>query len=314
MNRLLIAGGRGFIGQAVINDALARGWQVDVISRSEAPLTQSGAAELYTWSEFDQLSPEKLQTYQAILNLAGANIGTHRWTTARKQTLLQSRIISTQRLAEHCARLGKDAPALFCASGVSIYGPQTPSPGQPLSVLDEESAINAHHQPVDFMSTLACAWEQATHSAREASVRVVNLRFGVVLGPGSPALTQLIRPFYFGLGGRLGSGQQPFSWVALPDVIRAIYFLLAHPELEGPINVVSPTLLTQAELAQAVAKHLHKPCRLKMPAWLLKLMLGEMAQGLLLQGQHVAPKRLLDTGFEFQYPELPGLLNLAVRH
>ncbi len=302
----IIAGATGLIGAQLVKRWLAQGHAITVIGRDQEKIHRvlGDRVRAMTW---DRLTPELFRDAQVVVNLAGAGIAEQRWSPARKQEILNSRINTTQQLVLLITELGDKFPILFNASAVGIYGlqPQTTS-GLPPS-LDENTPIDWDKTP-DFLSSVAREWEKATHVAKERGVRVVNLRFGVVLAKEGGALPKIAMPFNFFVGGKIGTGQQPFSWVAVDDVLRAIDFLLAKSQVSGPVNIVAPQCVTQYELAKAIAKNTHQPYLLPMPAFILKLMFGEMAQELLLEGQHVYPKHLLDAGFQFAFPELEPAL------
>lgn len=298
----IIAGGTGLIGTRLINHWLENNFQISVIGRSKEKIRQvfQNRVRAYAW---DELHPEIFQQAELVVNLAGDGIGDKRWTKARKQEILQSRINTTKKLVDSLVLLGNTAPPLFNASAIGIYGLQQQITKSLPIKLDETTPINWDKSP-DFLSLVAREWEKATHPAVTAGVKVVNLRFGVVLAKEGGALPRMSMPFYFFLGGPIGSGYQPFSWVAIEDVIRAIDFLAKNHEIKGPVNIVSPQCVSQRELAQIIGKILNRPNFIPTPALMLKMVFGEMAQELLLAGQHVYPKRLLELGFSFEFPTL----------
>jgi uncharacterized protein (TIGR01777 family) len=306
--KYMIAGATGFIGQQFVQRWLAQGHDIIVIGRSLAKINQifGGRVTAVTWSN---LTSESLIGCDAVINLAGAGIGDKRWTAARQQEILTSRIQATEKLAQLCARLGPQSPALFNASAIGVYGLQAALPDQLPAPYDEDTVINFQQAP-DFLAQVARAWELAAKPAEAAGVRVVYLRFGVVLAKQGGALPRMALPFKFGLGGRIGSGQQPFSWIALPDLIAIIELLLADKTITGPINITAPQCVTQKQFADQLGRALHKPSIIPTPAIALKLLFGRMAEELLLSGQHVVPKRLLALGYSFQYPTLEQVLTM----
>lgn len=307
--KIVIAGGTGFIGQALVKHYHTVHAQCVIIGRSRDKIKRIFSDSVIA-IQHEQLNDQGLQaikTADLVINLAGENISEKRWTPLRKQQLLDSRLVPTQRIAALCATLGKNSPPLFNASAIGIYGLQsTLSTGLP-PALDEQTVLDFNNSP-DFPAKIARAWEMATQSAKNAGVRVVNMRFGVVLGKNGGALKQLKLPFLFFMGGPIGNGQQPFSWIAMPDLVRAIDFVYAHPDISGPVNFVSPQAVTQKQLAQAFGKMLHRPSIMPTPAFALKMVFGEMAEELLLRGQHVYPNLLLKQGFQFQYPTIESAL------
>jgi uncharacterized protein (TIGR01777 family) len=197
-------------------------------------------------------------------------------------------------------------PHFICANAVGIYGNQDNGDD---TVLDEESPIDVEH-PRDFMSEIGVRWQQALQPAIDYGLKVTTTRFGVVIGKGEGILKKLTPSFYMGLGSILGDGNQMMSWVHIDDVVGAILFLLNHPDLTGPFNLTSPHPVTQAEFAKVLATTMHRPLLLKMPAFMVRVLFGEMGDCLLLKGQRVVPNRLIKLGYEFQYPNLVD----ALRH
>lgn len=306
---IIITGATGLIGQRLTNHWLNQGHRITVVSRTEQHAQQCFAdrVAIVTWAN---LTPEVLQSAQLVVNLAGASVGERRWTTARKAEILSSRVKGTMQLAKLLNELGDRAPRLFNASAIGIYGLQSQRMDSLPPAFTEETAIDSQSAP-DFLSQVGREWEQAVN---QQHVKAVFLRFAVVLAKEGGALPLIVRPFRFYAGGPVGTGFQPFSWVAIDDVVRAIDFLANQPEAMGPYNIVAPNAIMQAKLAQEIATVLHRPHALKMPAFALKLLLGaQMAQELLLEGQHVYPKRLLDAGFVFKYPDIASALTHLLR-
>src|SRR6185312_1821121 len=301
----IIAGATGFIGQQLTKRWLAAGHQIVAIGRSRAKIKQCFGAQVQAL-EWQELNTEIIQNAQVVVNLAGANIGAGRWTTKRRQQILDSRVNTTRQLAELCARLGAQSPALFNASAVGVYGLQTSMAEGLPPALDETTTIDFQQAP-DFLAKVGRAWELAALPAKNAGARVVWMRFGVVLAKHGGVLPRLALPVRFFLGGPMGSGQQPFSWISLVDLLNAIDFLLDHSEINGAVNLVAPGCVTQKQFIQALAKVLHRPSFFPLPAIVLKLLFGQMAEELLLKGQRVYPKRLLELGFQFKYPKVSQL-------
>ena len=241
---IIIAGGSGFIGRNLVKHFLQKKFNITVIGRRQKKIVQRFSDDVtpLTW---DTLTPDAFKQADVVINLAGATIGEKRWSNARKNEILSSRIITTQTIAKLCAQLGTQAPALFNASAVGVYGLQSAAPQGLPPAFDENSAIDFQHAE-DFLAEVARKWELATQLAKQAGVRVVNMRFGVVLDNSGGALSQLKLPFLLGIGGPVGKGQQPFSWVALDDLMRAIDFLMAHPDINGPVNIVAPGCVFRA--------------------------------------------------------------------
>ncbi len=303
----IIAGGTGLVGRHLAENWLAQGKQVMVVGRDRATIKKVFAdrVQAETWQT---LTPDMLKAAEVVVNLAGANIGERRWTAARKAEIMASRVESTRQLAQQLARLGTEAPPLFNASAIGVYGLQA-NDGRALDKPFDEESMRDAVPPTDFLADVARQWEQATEVAQQQGVRVVLLRFGVVLAKDGGALPQLLLPFRLYVGGKLGTGHQPFSWIVIDDLIRAINFLLAKKEVSGPVNCVAPNPVSQFTLTQAIAETMHKPALFRMPAFALELMLGkEMAQCLLLRGQAVMPRKLMAWGFIFNYPTITAAL------
>lgn len=307
MHRIII-GGTGLIGLQLVDHWLIQGHTVTVIGRSTKKIREIFQNRVNAL-ELKSLKPEIFREAELVVNLAGAGIAEKRWSKERKQEIIQSRINVTQKIVELLTSLGQEAPPLFNASAIGIYGLQEKVINGLPPKLDETTPIDWNLAP-DFLSHIGREWEKMTRPAKEKGIRVVNLRFGVVLAKLGGALPKIIQPFYFYLGGEIGTGQQPFTWIAIDDVIRAIDFLLEKRDIAGPVNIVAPGCVTQEKLSKTIGKILHKPSFLPTPAFIMKLIFGEMAHELLLEGQHVYPSVLLDSGFVFSFPEI----ELALRH
>lgn len=308
----IIAGATGLIGKHLVHHWLSTHHDITVISRYPQEAQKLFGSKVKTLS-WEDLSLESFLTAEVVVNLAGTNIGEKRWTQARKEEILQSREKTTQKIAALLAEMGPASPPLFNASAIGVYGLQPQQPNALPEAYTEDSQIDLSHAP-DFLSQVARRWENAAEPAFSQGVRVVFLRFGVVLAKEAGALPKLVQPFKWLLGGPLGRGQQPFSWVALPDVIRAIDFLLSQPHVTGPFNIVAPECVSSRALAAAISHLLKRPNWLSMPPFLLEAILGkQMAQELLLEGQHVYPKRLLELGFKFAYPDILSALHAILK-
>ena len=310
LKTVVIAGGTGFIGQALVKALQTMTeYKLIILGRDEKKAEKifAGAVDFVAWQDVEPVLGA-LQPTDMIINLCGTNIGEKRWSDKQKEKIKKSRIESTQRLAHFCRSKGEQSPKLINASAIGIYGLQQTVKDSFPSPLDEQTPI-CEGSPADFLSDVGCAWENTLGSAIDAGCSVTMLRFAVVLGIGGGALSQMLLPFQLGLGGRIGSGDQAMSWVALPDVIRAIVFIMKHPEMTGPFNIVSPCIVKQKDFAKALGLALNRPTFMPMPAALVRLVFGrEMADELLLGGQNVTPKRLLEAGFQFKHPDLTTYL------
>ena len=244
----------------------------------------------------------RLEGARAVIHLSGENLAAGRWTPARKLRFAQSRVDSTRNLSALLRQLHAPPSVLLCASAIGLYGHRGDA------ILTEDSAAGTGYLP-----ELCTAWEQAADAARARGLRVAPLRFGVVLDRAEGALAKMLPLFRLGLGGRLGQGSQWMSWIALSDAVRAILHLLNSPHLSGPVNLVAPQPVTNAEFTCTLAQQLHRPALVPVPAFALRALLGEMADALLLASTRVLPARLLDDGFVFEHATLASALHSTLR-
>ncbi|EKD71034.1 MAG: hypothetical protein ACD_46C00291G0010 [uncultured bacterium] len=302
--KILIAGGTGFVGRYLIPALLQAQHSIIVLGRDKNKIANifHQTVVAASWDELNTINPNEVD---AVINLVGENIGDHRWTETIKNKIIQSRVDSTTRLVKWCASANKK-PHLYNTSAVGIYGLQPINNTLP-PAFSEEADIPFGH-PADFLSEVGQTWEWAAHSADEVQVPVTIMRFGVVLKRNEAVLKKLSMSFYIGLGGRVGSGKQAFTWIHIDDLVRAILFLLDHPDIVGPVNLCAPECVSQMDFAKTLAHVMHRPCIFSTPAWLLKLLFGQMADELLLNGQCAYSKRLLASGFTFLYPSLKSAL------
>lgn len=295
---ILITGGTGFIGNALTKQLLAQGAVVTVLSRTPENVAAICGTEVKALGSLNDLKAE--DSFNVIVNLAGAGIVDARWTEARKQLIRDSRIGLTEQLVKTIERMAVKPELLISGSAVGYYGNQGDT------VLTEQSA------PVSEFSRQLCAdWEAEALKAEQFGVRVCLIRTGLVLASGGGLLKRMLLPFKLGLGGRLGNGLQWMSWVHREDWIRIAQTMMTDTAMRGAYNATAPNPVTNAEFTQALARCLKRPALLPVPDWLLKIVLGEMS-GLVLGSQRVLPQRLLAQGFEFQYPELDSALRQAV--
>lgn len=288
--KILITGGTGFIGQAMVKRWLKHNYQPTVLTRNPNHWLNYWNNQLTCISQFGQL--DENSEFDAVINLAGESIVAKRWTTGRKLELRESRIALTESLVAFLQQLTSPPKVLLNASAIGFYGYH---PGNKVLTENDQAAD-------DFAATLCNDWEQAALKAQSSDMRICLMRFGVVLGQGG-ALQKMLLPFRLGLGGRISSGEQIMSWVHLEDLLSAIEFLLAQETLSGPFNITSPNPITNSLFAKTLAAQLRRPAFFPVPSLMLKMMLGEGAD-LLLKGQKVLPKRLLEAGFEFQFTGL----------
>ncbi|MCA8957119.1 MAG: TIGR01777 family oxidoreductase [Planctomycetes bacterium] len=285
--RIAISGSSGMVGSALMRTLLESGHDSVPLRRSAQP---DGSPSL-------DLAPIRTGC-DAVVHLAGENIAAGRWTAARKRRIADSRIVLTRRLATDLAALATPPAALVCASAVGFYG-------------DRGSAALDEQQPAGtgFLADVCEGWEAAADPARQAGIRVVHLRIGVVLSSTGGLLGRLRSLFRFGLGGRLGSGEQWMSWIHLTDLVRVVEFALERGDLVGALNAVSPNPVTNREFTRALGQWVHRPTLLHAPAFALRALLGEMADELMLASTRVVPARLSESGFRFALPELRAALD-----
>ena len=293
--RIVVSGASGLIGSALVPALEAGGHDVVRLVRRRP----AGTRELEWNPATGTLDASALAGIEGAVHLSGATIG-RRWTRARKAEIRESRVKSTTLLAETLAEVEPRPSVLVCAGGVGIYGDRGDE------ILTEESELGS-----GFLSEVGRAWEDACEPARSAGLRVVNLRGGIVLSRQGGALARLLTPFRLGLGGRVGSGRQWWSWIAIDDLVHAIRFAL-ESALAGPLNTVSPNPATNSQFAKALGEALGRPAVVPFPAIAAKAVFGEMAEEALLTGQRALPARLLDAGFAFDYPALGAALERAL--
>lgn len=292
--RVAVSGASGFIGTAVVRRLEAAGHQVSRMVRGTA-----GPGEIH-WIPAGALDAAPLEGFDAVVHLAAENIS-GRWTAAKKARIMNSRVQGTLTVAATLARLQQKPKVLVSASAIGFYG----SRGD--ETLDESSTSGS-----DFLAEVARQWEAATEPAVRAGIRVALLRFGVVLGASGGALKQMLMPFKMGVGGRIGSGQQWMSWVALEDAAGAVEHSIANESVRGPVNAVAPNPVRNSEFTKILGEVLHRPTVFPMPEFAVKLAFGEMGESLLLGSQRVVPKKLQESGYQFKFSELKGALEAVV--
>jgi uncharacterized protein len=303
-DQILLTGSSGLIGTSLVRSLRRK--RISTITLHRQSLRGLGAisAGRDLWDPYaatPMTNPAELRGTTAAVHLSGANLSGQRWSSAYKREILESRVRPTHALAVLLAGLKPKPAVLVCASAIGIYG----SRGDEL--LSETS------QPgTGFLPEVCVAWEKATRPAKEAGIRVVHLRFGVVLSTRGGALAKMLPIFRAGLGGRLGHGRQWMSWATLSDVTRAIEFVLETPSLSGAVNVVTPKPVTNAEFTVALGRALHRPTLFRVPAFALRLAFGEMAEATVLESERVLPARLTGKGFKFKYPDIQTGLQAAL--
>lgn len=291
--RVVIAGASGFLGAALAPALQAQGFQVVRLVR-RAP---RGPDEVAWDPARGELNPAALDGAVAIVNLSGENVGAGRWTEKRRERILRSRVEATRTLVVALNGVARKPGVFLSASAVGYYGDRGDE------VLSEMSPIGQ-----GFLPEVCLAWETHAEGAARGGVRTVLLRFGVVLSREGGALARMLPFFRLGLGGRVGTGRQWMSWVGAEDAVGAVLHALRDARCRGPLNVVAPDVVTNAEFARALGRALHRPALLPAPAWALRLAFGRMADEALLASTRAVPERLNTLGYSFRAPQLAAAL------
>lgn len=292
--KVLVTGSTGLIGSALVPFLESKGHQVLRLTRVRTP--ENNKSILWNPDTLE-IERERCEGMDAVVHLAGENISKGRWTIAQKHRILDSRAKGTWFLSKTLAGLKNPPKAFVSSSAIGIYGDRGDEE------LTEQSARGE-----GFLAEVVQAWEQATIPAQKAGIRVVHMRQGIVLSPRGGALGKMLLPFRLGVGGRLGSGNQSMSWIGLPELLEIYSYALENAGIVGPVNCVSPNPVTNIEFTKILGKVLWRPTLFPAPSWILKLVLGQMADELLLAGQKVEPKRLMDHGYEFKSSDLETTL------
>lgn len=294
MKKVLISGSSGLIGSHLIPFLSEHGFGIRRLVRKKQPEKNS---EIY-WDPLEEtiedISKEEIDL---VIHLAGESIATGRWTNQKKVLIRNSRVKSTHFLSRKLSELEIKPKLLICASAIGYYGDR----GSEL--------LNERSDPGDgFLAQVCQEWEAATKPAVEAGIRVIHLRFGIILSSEQGALAKMLPAFKAGLGGKIGNGKQYMSWITLEEVVRIIKYVSDTPGLNGPINVVSPNPVTNEEFTKCLGQVLSRPVLFTLPSFILKATLGQMADELLLASTRVTPKKLIDSGFSFQHAQLEPAL------
>ena len=286
-----ITGSSGLVGSALASRLAADGRRVIRLRRANGP----GLSFQTTKDDLDLPS----LPLEAVVHLAGEPIASGRWTSEKKARILTSRVEGTRNLCQALAQSDSPPRILVCASAVGFYGDRGDA------FLDERSGPGK-----GFLPEVVRAWEDSTQPAVESGIRVVCLRFGMILSAAGGALAKMLRPFHWGLGGRIGTGRQYWSWIDLDDALGAICHVLMTDSLSGPVNAVAPEPVTNAEFTAALGRAVGRPAVVPVPAWAARAAFGQMADELLLASARVAPRRLMESGYVFRH----GQLDDALRH
>ncbi len=292
--RIAITGGTGYLGSALLGALTAHGHEAFAVRRGKASDARAQWDPAAGW-----VRPGTFEGVDAVVHLSGTSIGSKRWTAGRRAELRASRIESTRVLVDHLRSLAQPPKVLIAASATGIYGDSGDR------VLTEGSPDGA-----GFLAGLVVDWEREAMRASESGLRVVAARFGPMVARDSELIGRLLLPFRLGLGGRLGSGRQWFSWVATEDAVASVEFMLAHDEIQGPVNVAAPQPATNIEFTQALGRALHRPTIFPVPSAGLRLLFGRgLADEMLLGSLRAVPQRLLDAGFRFRHTTIEEALH-----
>ena len=296
--KILVTGASGLVGTALLPALKAAGHEVYRLVRSAADRAANGI----NWNPSEgTIDAASLEGMEAAIHLAGENIAEGRWTDEKKRRIRESRVKGTRLLSETLAGLEQKPHTLLSASATGFYGDR----GDEL--LTEQSASGK-----DFLAEVCREWELETQPAAQSGMRVVNLRFGVILSAEGGALKKMLTPFKLGVGGKIGSGRQYMSWIGIDDAVGAILFALETETLRGPVNVVSPQPVTNLEFTKTLGRVLSRPTIFSVPEFAARLAFGEVADALLLSSTRVVPLRLKEAGYQFKYPELELVMHHIV--
>jgi uncharacterized protein len=291
MARVLVTGVSGPIGAALLPKLKASGAQITRLIRGNSTRVASDE-QVIPWDPAQPIADDLVSGFDAVIHLAGETI-VGRWTAEKKSRIRESRVIGTRNLAQALGQ-AKDKPLVFvCSSAIGYYGNRSEE------LLNEKSAPGT-----GFLSEVCVEWEQATRPAAIAGIRTVQMRTGVVLSPKGGALGKMLTPFKLGLGGRIGNGRQWMSWIDVQDMVGAILHILKSDLLRGPVNMVAPKPVTNAEFTKTLANVLSRPAIFPVPAPAVKLAFGEMGETVLLGSQRVEPTELVGTGYPFRFSTL----------
>ncbi|MEH2268574.1 MAG: TIGR01777 family oxidoreductase [Nostoc sp.] len=300
--KFAITGATGFVGSLLVQRLQGKGHKIVVLTRNTAFAQKVFPSEAFANVEIVAYTPNVSGSWQSVIancdgvvNLAGEPIGEGRWTPERKQEILNSRKLGTQKIVEAIANANPKPTVLINASAIGYYGTSE-------TATYDETSLSGN----DFLAQVCQAWEAEARKVKDAGVRLVILRFGIVLGNGG-ALGKMIPPFKLFAGGPIGSGRQWFSWIHVDDLVNLILQALTKPEIEGVYNATAPNPVRMADLSQTLGQVMNRPSWLPVPAFAIEALLGDGAI-VVLEGQQVIPKRTLETGFEYKYPNLQSAL------
>ena len=302
--RIAVTGASGLVGRALCKNLAQDQCTVVALARAPAKVQGLQTAEVVPWEALSGPPPiEALEGVEAVVHLAGEPVAAGRWNKQRKKDILESRVEGTRHLVETLLSCQNGPKVLLSGSAIGYYGPRSDDS------VDETSDPNS-----DFLGQTCQLWESEAERAAAAGIRVVLLRTGLVLAREGGALPRMLAPFQMFVGGPLGEGKQWMSWIHIADEVGAIRHILQENQIQGPINLVAPSPVTNEEFSRELARVLRRPALFRVPGFVLRLVFGEMAECLLLQGQRVLPKNLEKAGYTFRFPDLgEALENLILR-
>jgi len=290
---ILISAAGGLIGRNLVAYLQSKGFSIYKLVRGQS----SNDNELF-WNPYSENInlPNNIK-FDAVIHLSGENISKGRWTKSKKERIVCSRVESTKNLVNAIIKMETKPDTFICASAIGYYGDR----GNKILTEDDEAGD-------DFISDMTIEWEDASQSAEDKGIRIINLRTGLVLSNEGGALPKLILPFKFGVGAITGNGKQYMSWIAMEDLIGGIYHSLINPNINGPINLVSPNPCTNRDFNKTLGGVLKRPAFFVIPSFIIKIIFGQMGKELLLSSTRVHPQKLLESGYTFNYPELEKAL------
>lgn len=292
---VLITGCSGLVGSALVEYLFSNGYSIQCLKRDK-----DRGSSLF-WNT-QSLPRETSGNYNSVIHLAGENVASGRWTSKKKEQILTSRVEGTRKLIDYISLLPQKPEIFICASAVGYYG------NRKNEILDEECSLGT-----GFLADVCYQWETETKRLQDMGIRVVNLRFGMILSPNGGALQKMIPAFKMKLGGVVGSGKQIISWVSIRDVVRIVDFVIKNENIAGPVNTVTPNPTTNKDLTKTIGEVLQCPTFLFVPEFIAKLAFGQMAEEMLLTSCRAIPKVLHDSGFEFRDLSLDKVLSYCIR-
>ncbi len=295
--KVLLTGSSGLVGCTLLRSLKEKGHEVFCLVRRRS----DDSSHIFWDPSAGEIDAVSLEGIEGVIHLAGENIAGGRWNAERKRKIRDSRVKGTELIAKALAGLKKPPQVLVCASAVGFYGDRGDE------VLTEESPPGT-----GFLPDVCRDWENAALSAVKSGIRVCSLRFGIILSPEGGALAKMLTPFKLGLGGVMGSGDQYWSWISIDDAVGALLFCLTTESLKGPVNGVSPQPLTNREFTKILGRALKRPTLFPMPAFAARLILGEMADALLLASARVEPRKLSAVGYRFRHTDLQSTLKQLI--